>query len=443
MNYDEFLKNKNPARKLFGFKPLWLPDQLFSFQHYLADWSIRMGRCATFADCGLGKSFLELVTAENIVRKSNKNVLLLTPLAVGSQMVREGEKFGIEAKRSRDGKVYRGITITNYQQLDKFDPSDFVCVICDEASILKNSDGKTRKAITAFMSKVEYRFLYTATPSPNDYMELGCSSEALGVMPRNQMLGMYFTNGGETTQQWEIKGHARKKFWRWVGSWAKAIRRPQDLGYDDKGFDLPELKINHYKVKSESRSDTLIPLAAESLSEQRVEARSSMKTRCELVASLMPKKRPAVVWVHLNDEGNLLERMIDDAKQVKGSQSDDEKEEILEAFTTGQIKHLVTKGKITCFGLNWQHCADTFYFPSHSYEQFYQAIRRFWRFGQTKQVNCNLIYSEAESKVAANMIRKERASDEMFRGIIANMNEQETSKNGDNKSIKMKLPSWM
>jgi hypothetical protein len=392
----------------------------------------------------LGKGPQALVWAENIVRKTNRPVLILTPLTVASQFVREGDKFDIEVKRTKEGTIHKGINVTNYQRLHYYDPSKLAGVVADESSILKHMDAKTRKAVTEFMAKVEYRLLCTATPAPNDFMELGGSSEALGNMTRNQMLAMFFVNDGETTQQWRLKGHAQYLFWRWVASWARAIRKPSDLGFQDKKFKLPPLNVLPHQVVSDGKSGKGFIYVANTLEEQREERRSSLHRRCEKVVDVLPTDRTTLSWCQLNDEGDLLTRLIPGAVQVKGSDSDDEKEEKLGAFASGKIRALVTKPSIASFGLNLQCCADVSYFPTHSQESYYQAVRRCWRFGQDKEVNCHLVFSQAEMRVVNSMLRKERQSVELYDGVIRQMNEVlKMNENGQDKSIEMELPTWL
>ncbi len=441
MTYQDFLETKLLKNPLTGFKPLDIPDHLFDFQKTLLEWSLKKGCAAILADCGLGKTPIQLSFADNVVRKTNKNVLILAPLAVSAQTIREAEKFGVEAKRTKNGEVHKGINVTNYERLAKYNPKDFQALVLDESSIIKNSDGKTRKAITEFTREIPYRLLCTATPAPNDYMELGCSSEALGVMTRNQMLGMFFTKMGQETT-WDLKGHARKRFWQWMAGWARAVRKPSDLGFDDGKFILPPLNIKRHLVASENRKG-FFPELAKTLHDQRNERRKTIKSRCEKVCELVPRKRPCVVWCHLNDEGDLLEELIPNAVQVSGSDSDDVKEERLIAFSTGEIQTLVTKPRIASFGLNWQHCADVVYFPSYSAEQFYQAIRRCYRFGQKNEVNCHIVSSEAEALVVDSMIRKEKLSAQMYDEIIRNMNEVLHPKNINGTKIEMRLPKWL
>lgn len=443
MKYRDFLKSKSHADDQYGFEPLWLPDYLFPFQGHLTGWSIKKGRSATLADCGLGKSIMELVWCENIVRKFNKPTMILTPLSVSSQFVREGEKFGIDAKVSRNGKVYRGINVTNYERLHYFNPSDFEGVVCDESGCLKNFDGTYRKLITKFIQAVPHRLLASATPAPNDYMELGSSSEALGAMSRNHMLGMFFRHESDDTQQWTLKGHAKKRFWKWVCTWARAIRKPSDLGFDDTGFILPPLTTRQHVVQSTLPSVGFGLKKARTLDEQRAERRSTIKQRCEKVAEMVSKKRCSVIWCHLNPEGDLLERLIPDAVQISGADKDERKEEVFNAFARGDISYLITKPKIAGFGMNWQHCAHMTFFPSHSFESFYQAVRRCWRFGQKNPVEVDIVTSEAESLVMSNMQRKERQANEMFSHMIEEMNEFQLERKVVDTSEAITYPRWL
>lgn len=443
MTYEEFLATKAHPDEQFGFEPIHVTGKAFEFQRHLIDWSIRKGRSAVLADCGLGKSLCELAWADNVLRKTNKPVLLLTPIAVGAQMVREGEKFGIECVQVRDGKLRKGINVTNYEQLTKFSPSDFRGVVCDESAVIKHSDSKTRKLVTAFLSKVKYRLLASATPAPNDYMELGTSSEALGVMQREQMLGMFFTNGGEDTQQWMLKGHAKKRFWKWVCTWARACRKPSDLGFPDDGFVLPEMAVNKHVVTSGTRLDGFGLIPKKTLDEQRAERRATIKERCEKVAELVPKNDYCLIYCHLNPEGDLLERLIPGAVQVAGCNSDREKEERLTAFANGEIKVLVTKPKLGGWGLNLQVCNHIITFPSWSYESFYQLIRRCWRFGQKRKVTVDLVTTQAEMGVLNGMQRKERQMVEMFAGLVEAMSEYQTGVKVQQPKQKLILPSWL
>jgi len=434
---------KGVNNNMEGFKPLWIPDFLYDFQKELVDWSIQKGRASLFEDCGLGKTPQQLVWAQNIIKKTNGKVLILTPLAVSYQTIREAEKFGLKASRTQDGTVYEGINVTNYERLGYFNPNDFDGLVCDESSILKNFDGKMRLHITEFMNKIKYRLLCTATPAPNDFVELGTSSEALGEMKISQMLGMFFTHG-KNSSQWTLKGHAKKRFWQWVSTWARAIRKPSDLGFDDDGFILPPLNFYTHIIKSNYKERTLLASPAVGLDEQRAEKRRTLSLRCEKVLSLIPKDKPCLVWCHLNDEGDLLEKIIPDAIQIAGKNSDEYKEEKLIEFSKGNIRILITKPRIGGFGMNWQHCSTMTFFPSHSHEQFYQASRRCWRFGQKNEVSCHLVASNRESIVMHNMVRKERQAIEMYDGIIREMSEFQLGKKKIRiRTEKVRIPKWL
>lgn len=451
--YLEFLDRKAQISNNQGFEPIWMPDKLFDFQKSLSEWGIITGRSAFFADCGLGKSPMQLTWAENVVRHTNGNILILTPLAVSAQTVREAEKFGIEAKRSKDGSIPAKITVTNYESLHAFDSSKFAGCVCDESSILKSFDGKRKAEITEFMRKMKYRLLATATASPNDYIELGTSSEALGKLGYMDMLNRFFKNDLNNSatgrkhgnvQKWRFKGHAELPFWRWVCSWARAIRKPSDLGFEDGNFILPKLSEVEHLVSAESIPDgMLFSLPAVGLKEQREERRRTIKERCEMAAQLTENHSESVIWCHLNDEGDLLEEITEDSKQVCGANSDDEKEEIFNAFSTGQLKRLITKSKIGGWGLNWQHCAHSVSFPSHSFELYYQSIRRFYRFGQIREVTSDIVTTQGEQSVLKNLKRKSAQADEMFSNLIAEMNRAIAIDRNSQFTKKPEIPSWL
>ena len=450
-DYAKFLNGKSQIGTDSGFKPIWTPDFLYDFQHNLVEWSLRKGRAALFEDCGLGKTPQQLVWAENVVRKTNKPVLVLTPLAVSGQTHREAEKFGIDSEVSRDGKFTgKRVIITNYERLHYFNPSDFDGVVCDESSAIKNFEGERQKVVTEFMRMRPYRLLCTATASPNDYIELGTSGEALGEMGRMDMLSMFFKNDENSNHpiwwgaRWRFKAHAEEKFWRWVTSWARALRRPSDLGFDDSRFVLPKLTENEHIVKAAAaREGELFNLTAVTLDEQREERRLTLTERCEMVAALVKHKNPAVSWCHLNTEADLLERMIPGARQISGADSDEEKEEKFEAFRTGELRVLITKPKIGAWGLNWQHCNHMTFFPSHSFEQYYQGIRRCWRFGQKKPVTIDLVTSEGELGVMKNLQRKAAAMDKMFTVLVKEMQNGLKINRSAKFDKKLEVASWL
>lgn len=452
--YAAFLHQKTQEGADTGIEPEWMPDELFPFQVDLTAWALRKGRAAIFADCGLGKTPMQLTWAENMARATGKPVLILTPLAVSSQTVREGEKFGIECARSSDGSIPTRITITNYERLDRFDPTDFGAVVCDESSILKSYSGARRQEITDFMRKMPYRLLATATAAPNDYIELGTSSEALGYVGHMDMLNRFFKNDQNNSAsrrmygeapKWRFKGHAEQPFWRWVTSWARAIRKPSDLGYDDEGFILPPLMENEYLVEPlEPPPGMLFAIHAARLDEQRAERKRTIQERCERVAELVNStNEPALVWCHLNDEGKLLDELIPDAVEVAGKHSDDQKEDRLTAFADGDVRVLVTKPKIGAWGLNFQHCNHVTFFPSHSYEQYYQAVRRCWRFGQQRPVTVDIVMTDGERKVMQNLQRKSEGATAMFENLVAEMNHSISIDRTTPFTTKEELPAWL
>lgn len=451
--YADFLDAKTQLDGKFGFAPRFMPDDAFDFQKALIEHAVLQGRSAIFADCGLGKTLMELAWAENVCRETGGNVLILTCLAVAQQMVEEAEKFGIGATRSIDGTAHR-ITITNYERLHLFNPSDFAGVVCDESSILKNFAGARKTEITAFMRKRPYRLLATATAAPNDFIELGTSSEALGHLGYMDMLNRFFKNDlnnsasgrmrGEVIK-WRLKGHAERPFWRWVCSWARACRKPSDLGFANDGFDLPPLVEREHIVEARTLPDgSLFALPAQGLAEQREERRRTIAERCERAAYIANQTtEPVMLWCHLNDEGDMLESMIPDAVQVSGSDSDDKKEDRLIGFAKGKYRVIITKPKIGAWGLNYQHCNRVVYFPSHSFEQYYQSIRRCWRFGQKREVEVDVIASEGEVGVLANMQRKAIQADEMFANLVAEMNNALEIERAKSFPLKMELPAWL
>lgn len=452
-DYHRFITSKAQVGSQLGFEPLWLPDFLIDFQRHLVEWAIRKGRCALFEDCGMGKTPQYLVWAENVVRHTNRPVLVMTPLAVGAQAVREAHKFGVDAVRSGDGKFPLGsrVVITNYERLHHFNPSDFAGAVCDESSILKNYDGATKAAVTEFLRTIQYRLLCTATAAPNDYVELGTSSEALGEMGFQDMATRFFIKQtskdhlGWGRTKYRLRGHADKDFWRWICSWARAIRKPSDLGFDDGPFILPPLETREHIVKAATkRPGCLFELPAMTLQEEREERRRTITERCELVAEMLTaEKGSAVAWCHLNDEGDELTRLILGAEQVSGSDADERKEELFEAFAAGQVRVLVTKPQIAGFGLNWQHCCRQTFFPSHSFEQWYQAIRRCWRFGQKNPVRVDVVTTEGEAGVLGNMKSKAEAAEAMFENIVELMGDQLRIDRGVEFTTREQLPAWL
>lgn len=454
--YQTFIHRKSQLDGNFGFSPLWIPDYLFDFQVDLVKWAIEKGRAAIFADCGMGKTIMELVWAQNVYQHTGKPVLILTPLAVATQFVQEAERFGVEASRSRRGEIDAPIVVINYERLHLLDADQFGGVVCDESSILKSFDGVRRKEITELMRLKPFRLLGTATAAPNDYIELGTSSEALGYLGYMDMLSRFFTNKKRTMRQmrgrwrdgkngWRFKGHAEQPFWRWVSSWARALRYPSDLGYDDDGFILPDLNVIQHMVNIETPPEgMLFNLPAVGWQEQRAERKRSLQERCEKAAGLVSHTgKPAVVWCSYNAEGDLLEKLISDAQQVSGRDSNESKEEKLEAFSNGDIRVLVTKPKIGAWGLNWQHCNHLTWFPSHSYEQYYQAVRRCWRFGQKNAVTVDIVLTEGERFVQQNLEKKAEAASEMFSALVEHMNSAVNIDRLKTYDTEMEVPTWL
>lgn len=393
-----------------------LPSQLFPFQRDIVQWALRRGRAAVFAQTGLGKSFMELAWGQAVHRETGGNVLLLTPLAVAGQMVREAGKFGVPAKQCvSQAEVEPGITVTNYAKLHHFDLSKFVGVILDESSILKAFDGKTRTMLIEACADIPYRLAATATPAPNDFTELGNHAEFLGVMSVTGMQAVFFTHDGGDTGKWRLKGHAEDDFWRWMCSWSVLLRRPSDLGYDDGAYALPPLQ----------QFEHLVPVAgpsARTMSERLAARRDSIAVRVAKAVELTPDDGPFVWWCNLNAESEAMAAAIPGAVEVRGSDKEAEKEAKLKAFSAGEIRVLVTKPSIAGFGMNWQHCADTgFVGLNDSFEQVYQAVRRFWRFGQTRPVNVHFVAASTEGAVLENLRRKEADAEAMGAAMVANM----------------------
>ena len=452
MSYAEFIQRKSQLDSDAGFSPLDMPSQLFDFQVALVEWAVRKGRGAIFADCGLGKTPMQLAWAHNVVAQTNRPVLIVAPLAVGPQTVREGEKFGIEVRRSSDGTINGpAIYVTNYERLHMFDSAQFSGAVCDESSAIKHFSGARQKAVTHFMAKMPYRLLCTATAAPNDYVELGNSAEALGELGFQDMASKFFKK--ETSKdylgwgrtKYRMRPHAERDFWRWVCSWARAVRKPSDIGFSDDRFVLPPLIVNENLVDAKRKADgMLFDLPAMTLEDQREERRRTIPDRCERVAELIGHgTEPAVAWCHLNDEGDMIQKLIPGSEQVSGDDSDDRKEELFKAFADGQVRVLVTKPVLAGFGLNWQHCCRQTFFPSHSFEQYYQSVRRCWRFGQTKPVTVDIVASSGSAGIRANLQRKSEAADAMFEHLVSLMNDSLGIKRGSPFTKKTETPKWL
>lgn len=455
LTYPEFLERRRQLGGDHGFAvdPDALHSALRDFQRTLVTWALRKGRAAIYSDCGTGKGVMALVWAANVHRQTGKPVLIVAPLAVTFQLAIEAEKFGVEAVVSRDGTLPAGITITNYDRLHLFGPAGLGGLVCDESSAIKSFDAKRRALVTEFARLLPYRLLCTATAAPNDYVELGTSSEALSYLGYQDMLTRFFVNeqrsnkprrhwrGGE---QWRFKGHAEEPFWRWVASWARAMRRPSDLGFSDEGFDLPPLSYRTHVVRAHRpRPGMLFELEAIGLREEREEIRHTLTERCERAAELLADAQPGIAWCNLNDESALLARLIDGAVEVTGSDHPDAKEEALIAFSRGEVRVLVSKASIAGHGMNWQHCHRIAYFPSHSYESWYQAIRRCWRYGQAHPVTVDVVTTAGGARTLANLERKAKQADRMFDALVLHMRDALSIRRGDEYDRAVKLPPWL
>lgn len=423
MEYYEFLEAKKIQPQTSGFKAESLNPNLFDFQRVIVEWALRRGRAAVFADTGLGKTLMQTSWADAVCKHTGGDVLIFAPLCVAHQTVEESSKFGITVNycRSQDG-IQSGINITNYEMLEHFDIDSFIGVVLDESSIIKNRDGKTRNALIDSCKNVPYRLSCTATPSPNDFMEIGNQAEWLGVVTITEMLAMFFINDAGDTGTWILKGHGKIKFWEWLATWAIVIKSPADLGFDGSSYLLPELKIESHVVESET-TDGLFADIATGLMERNKARKESIDDRVAKCASIVnASDKQWVVWCNRNEESEKLSALIDGAKDVKGSDSIDHKEKIIDDFTHGRLRVLVTKPSICGYGMNWQHCNHTaFVGLSDSWESYYQAIRRFWRFGQKQEVNVHVISAESEGAVVENIRRKDIQNQIMSQEMVKHM----------------------
>lgn len=420
--YREFIKGKAIATLPTGLEPAEPSEMLFPFQRDIVKWALRRGRAAIFADCGMGKTPIQLSWAAQVPGK----VLILAPLAVAAQTVREGRKFGVQVVYSRK-PVDAHITITNYEMLEHFNPSDYTGIVLDESSILKSYDGKFRNQIIESFAGTPFKLACTATPAPNDHMELGNHAEFLGVLTRTEMLSTFFVHDGGDTSKWRLKGHAERDFWRWICSWAVMIRKPSDLGYEDGEFILPALNMHPRIVEAEHTPDgALFALEASTLQERQEARRLTTAERARAVAEIVATRpdEPWLIWCNLNTESQTATKMIPGAVELTGSDTAEEKEAKMLGFSTGEVQILVTKPSIAGFGMNWQHCRNVIFLGlSDSYEQFYQAVRRCWRFGQSRPVDCWVVTSDLEGAVVQNIQRKETDAARMAEEMVANMHD--------------------
>ncbi len=424
--YTDFLKTKQSISKPSGFECDELPEMLFDFQRDLTRWAIRQGRAAIFADCGLGKTFMQLAWADQIQKHTGGQVLILAPLAVSGQTVNEGDKLGVVAKYCRSMSS-DPIIVTNYEMLEHFNPADFAGVVLDESSILKSFEGHFRNTIIEGFGSTPYRLACTATPAPNDHMELGNHSEFLGNLTRTEMLSTFFVHDGGDTSKWRLKGHAQTDFWKWVASWAVMLRNPSDLGYDGSAFELPPINYIHSVVEGSKDlclPENLFALPAQTLDERRSARAGSTNERVAEVARIVNEKphEQWIVWCNLNQESMAATKAIGGATEVTGSDSREHKESTLMEFAAGEVPVLVSKPSIAGWGMNFQNCANiAFLGLNDSFEQFYQAVRRCWRFGQKRPVNCYIVTSDLEGAVVENINRKAKQAEEMAAAMIEHM----------------------
>lgn len=454
MNYKEFLQTKIEKFKPCGFDCEPSNENLFDFQRAIVKIALKRGKSALFLDTGLGKTICQLSWADEVHKHTGKNVLILAPLAVSVQTKREGKKFGIDVNICRtQADVKDGINITNYEMLEHFNADEFVGVVLDESSILKSFSGKTTKALIDKFKATEYKLACSATPAPNDYEELGNHAEFLGIMTRTEMLATYFVHDGGHTSKWRLKGHAEEQFWHWISSWASVVKNPEDIGYNGDKYKLPPLNVQVVKVAGETKRGKLIPSVVTDLQDRREARKESLDKRVSKCAEIIKEHnmKNCLIWCDFNDEGNALEKAIPNAIQVAGSDTNEHKEKSLLGFSTGDIKFLVSKPKIAGFGMNWQNCNNIIFCGiSDSYEKYYQAIRRCYRFGQKKEVNVYIVISTRELRVYNNILEKGRLADEMNKKMveIASKYLEDEIKNTTRMTdeyvaeIKMKLPEW-
>ena len=448
LSYDEFILSKRTKSISAGFDDN-APDYLYPFQRVLFDRSCKRGRSAVFADCGLGKTPLQLAWSNAVAKKINGKVLIITPLAVAEQTAREGVKFGVECKvcRSADD-VASGVNVTNFEMLHKFSPNMFHGVVLDESSILKSFSGSVRNEITQFVKHIPYRIACSATPAPNDYIEILNHSDFLDVMSVKEAIALFFKQDGNTTHKWRIKRHAERDWWAWLASWATACRNPIDLGFRDSRFELPPLRTHQHIVDGHTTDGYLFPVEAVTLDDQRKASRETVLQRAEMAAALVNQNtRPWIVWCFTNSEADALRKQIPDAVEIRGSDEPEKKAERLLGFSDQKYRVLITKPSIAGWGLNWQHCADmAFVGLSHSYEQYYQAVRRCWRFGQSYPVNAHIICTENDGAILSNIERKERECAEMMRQLVKHINTEYAHRKDDGRykgKQLVSIPKWI
>jgi len=448
MDYEKFLMQKKKTHKNIGFEPYDVHPMLFEFQEELVKWAIRKGKSALWAGTGLGKTFMQVAWADQIVKYTEKPVLILAPLAVSSQTIEEAKKININISKIGGGDIQ----ITNYEQIHNIDPTEYVGIVLDESGILKNFAGKLKTKIIESFYNTPYKLCCSATPSPNDFTEIGNHAEFLNICSRTEMLSTYFVHDSKETQKWRLKGHAEEEFFTWLSTWAVMISKPSDIGYKNGGFDLPPLNVYQHIVKAKSDDGDFFPTLAKTLNERRQARRDSLKERCKKANSIMNGSDESwLYWCDLNIESQTLAGMVKNSIEITGSLKNETKEERLLGFSSGKYKNIVVKPKIAQFGLNWQHCHNmVFVGLSDSFEAMYQAIRRCWRFGQKHPVDVHIVISEKEGNVLLNIQRKEAQADKMLLQMVKCMSEltKKEINNSSSETIeykpikKMECPSW-
>lgn len=453
-DYRNFIASRAVSPQMLGFEPRPINDLAKDHQRAVLDFALNRGRSAAFLDTGLGKSFIELEFARQCAEETGKPSLVLTPLAVAAQMVREGQKFGIDARQIREqSEVGSGVMVANYERLPKLDPEQFGAIVLDESSILKSFAGRTRNMLMDAFSQTSYKLAATATPSPNDHTELGNHAEFLGVMRQQEMLSKWFINDTKTaSQEWRLKGHAVKDFWQFVASWSRCATLPSDLGGDDTGYILPEIERHVHEVEADRMTGAadqgmLFRIPELSATSFHAEKRLTLEARCDLAAELASHEKPVTVWCETNEESSILAKRIDGAVEVRGDQSPEEKERRLLGFASGDYRVIVTKPKLAGFGVNWQHCAHAVFASiSFSYEQHYQAVRRSHRFGQSETVRNDIVIADTEAAIWNTINKKSQKHDEMKRSMADAMRAAQTQaavRVRYDRPLDLAFPNWL
>ena len=454
MNYQEFISSKSFRHAESGFDCGDLPYPLFDYQDPIVRWALKRGKAALFADTGLGKTIMQLAWADQVAKRTGGSVIVLAPLAVSNQTIEEGRKYGIDVQKAVPGAHMLGphIVITNYEQLHKFSPDDFQGIVLDESSMLKGMDGRRRREVTEFGHSIPYRLSCTATPSPNDFMELGTQSEFLGIMSQVEMLAMFFIHDGGDVAKWRLKGHGEAKFFQWLATWSVVIRSPDDLGFDGSRHALPEL-VYHSHVIETKPEDSLFVEPAQGLQDRNKARKDSVQDRVAMAAEIANSMTGQVlIWCNLNEESDLLTKSINDAVEVKGADTPEHKTNSLMGFAHGDVRVLVSKPKIAGFGMNWQNCNQMIFVGlSDSWEAYYQAIRRCWRFGQTMPVHVHVVSADTEGAVIENIQRKDNQNKLLGEKMVKHMKTMmdksifsaATTKTEYNANKEMGIPEWL